>query len=209
MCRLLAVRSENEFEITSHLTIFAELCKNSKEFQGHGWGCVFIEDGRWKIYKNIIPIWEDNLEQFGKATLLIAHARSAFQDKGIVVENNMPFYDENYIYISNLELRGVRIKEQGRIGAEKVFNFIRRFYKGIMEDALEKAVEQIKKRSRYVKALNIIIADWDNIFVACNFNEQPEYFQMYYKEGDELVICSDPYPGEEWEKVKNGTIEVF
>ncbi len=51
---------------------------------------------------------------------LIVHARSAFQDKDIVVENNMPFYDDKYIFIFNGELNGVKIKSDGRIGAEKI-----------------------------------------------------------------------------------------
>ncbi len=39
----------------------------------------------------------------------------------------MPFYDDQFIFIFNGELRGVRIKADGRIGAEKIFNFIKRF----------------------------------------------------------------------------------
>ena len=46
--------------------------------------------------------------------------------KGIKIENNMPFTGGNYVYVFNGELRGVRIKEKGRIGAEKIFNYINR-----------------------------------------------------------------------------------
>jgi glutamine amidotransferase len=48
---------------------FADIARNSKEYQGHGWGCAYQDDGpdgTWKIYKNISPIWEDDLEQFGR-----------------------------------------------------------------------------------------------------------------------------------------------
>jgi len=36
----------------------------------------------------------------------VAHARSAFEDKDIVVENNMPFTDGERVFIFNGELRG-------------------------------------------------------------------------------------------------------
>jgi len=205
MCRLLFVRSNYEFDIQEHLEKFAQVAKTSKEFQGHGWGCSFIIEDEWVHYKNIKPVWEDDLSRFGKSTRLIAHARSAFQDKDIVVENNMPFFNDEYVFIFNGELRGVKIKEEGRIGAEKIFNFIMRFYQGDMEEALAKAVDQIKVRTKYMRAMNIIIADQDYVFVSANHNEDPDYFTMHMKMTEEsMIICSQPYPGETgWEKIQN------
>jgi predicted glutamine amidotransferase len=210
MCRLLSIHSKKEFDITPHLKIFAELSKNSKEYQGHGWGLAYLKGGSWKHYKNIKPIWEDNLNQFPKTTLLIAHARSAFEDKDIKIENNMPFYDKNYIFIFNGELRGVRIKEDGRIGAEKIFNFIKRFDKNDTEKALIKGIDQLKKRTRKYKAINIIMTDKNKLFVSNNYTEQPNYFQMYYKQTkDQIIICSDPYPEKSWKKITNNSVKVF
>ena len=56
MCRLLFIQSKNEFPIKEHLAQFSELAKNSKEFQGHGWGCSYLVNNDWKHYKNISPI---------------------------------------------------------------------------------------------------------------------------------------------------------
>ncbi|MCB0730182.1 MAG: hypothetical protein KDC88_04035 [Ignavibacteriae bacterium] len=211
MCRLLFVESTTEFKIEDHLNIFAGICKNSKEFQGHGWGCSYLQNGNWEHYKNISPIWEDNLTQFPSSTRLIVHARSAFQDKDIRVENNMPFYDDENIFIFNGELHGVKIKAEGRIGAEKIFNFIKRFDNGDMNNALSKGVEIIIKRSDYVKAMNIIIANKDQVFVSSNFNEEEEYFTMsYIKDDDQLIICSVPYSNENgWIKIENNFTGVF
>ena len=211
MCRLLFVESKTEFKIEDHLNIFAGICKNSKEFQGHGWGCSYLQNGNWEHYKNISPIWEDNLTQFPSSTHLIVHARSAFQDKDIRVENNMPFYDDENIFIFNGELHGVKIKAEGRIGAEKIFNFIKRFDNGDMNNALSKGVEIIIKRSDYVKAMNIIIANKDQVFVSSNFNEEEEYFTMSYKkDDDQLIICSVPYSNENgWIKIENNFTGVF
>ena len=215
MCRLLTIRSNEEFEIRKHLDSFANISKNSKEYQGHGWGCSYLENGIWKTYRNIKPIWEDDLNQFGSTTLLIAHARSAFKDEGIVIENNMPFEDDKHMFIFNGELHGVKINSEGRIGAEKIFNFIRRLRDNDREmlDALTKAVDIIKKRSKYIKSMNIIIVDKETnqIYVSSLFNEEPNYFSMYEKkDGNTYIVCSDYFVGEKnWEKIPNDTIKVI
>ncbi|MCF6269545.1 MAG: hypothetical protein L3J41_07535 [Melioribacteraceae bacterium] len=211
MCRLLFVQNKNNFLISEHLLKFASIAKNSKEYQGHGWGCSYLLDGNWVHYKNIKPIWEDDIKEFGKTKRLIVHARSAFEDRDIVVENNMPFYDNKYIFIFNGELRRVKIKADGRIGAEKIFNFIKRFDKDGMENALSKGVDIIKKKSAYVRAMNIIIAEIDKVHYSSLFNEDAEYFQMYFKQSkNELIICSEIYPNETgWNKIENKSNGVF
>ena len=114
MCRLLTIRSKTAFSIAPHLKKFADIAKSSKEYQGHGWGCAYLDEtAGWKFYKNINPVWEDDLSRFGKTTLLTVHARSAFEDRAIVVENNMPFFDGRTVFIFNGELRGVKIREKG------------------------------------------------------------------------------------------------
>ena len=211
MCRLLAVRSKEDFEIAEHLEKLALISKNSKEYQGHGWGCSYLDKAdEWKHYKNIKPIWEDDFTEFPKTKLLVAHARSAFQDKGIKIENNMPFYDNKYVFVFNGELRGVRIKEEGRIGAEKIFNFIKRFDEGNIKKALEKGASIIKNNSGYIRGMNIIIADKKHIFLYTFFSQEPDYYTMHYKEGKELVVCSESYPDEKgWHSIANDTLEVW
>jgi glutamine amidotransferase len=209
MCRLLLVKSENEFSIAAELQRFATSAQHSKEFQGHGWGCSYLKNGAWQHYKNIKPIWEDQMSGFGETRLLVAHARSAFKDEGIVIENNMPFYDDRYVFVFNGELRGVRISEHGRIGAEKIFNFIKRFDHGSMLEALARGSEIIRKRSKYIRAMNIIIADKERGYLACFFNEDPDYFTLHRSGGpDKTIVASDPLPGDEhWEAISNGTVE--
>lgn len=211
MCRLLYIKSENKFELKKHLSPFSSIAKNSKEYQGHGWGCAYLDNNEWKYYKNINPIWEDDLDQFGKTNLLIVHVRSAFQDKDIIVENNMPFYDDEIVFVFNGELHGVKIKSEGRIGAEKIFNFIKRFNKDDLNEALRKGTKIINKRSKYVRAMNIIIADKTRAYVSSNFNEDGEYFQMSYRRNNnELIICSEVYPGESgWQKIENKSCGVY
>ena len=208
MCRLLAVRSQNPFDPRDYLTRFAFIARNSKEYQGHGWGCAWRDDGRtWKIYRNIRPVWEDDLSRFPKTSLLVAHARSAFEDRDICVENNMPFTDGERVFIFNGELRGVKIREEGRIGAEKIFNFIRRFDSGDTLGALKKATVLIRNRTKQIRAMNIILAKENAIYLSTFFTGDEEYFTIRYKEGPELVICSEAFPSEEgWQSIANDTI---
>lgn len=188
---------------------FASICKNNKEFQGHGWGCSYLVDGEWQHYKNINPIWEDQINQFGETNLIIAHARSAFQDKDIVIENNMPFIIDDMVYIFNGELHGVKIKEQGRIGAEKIFNFILRFYKGSIKEAMQKGTKIVESRSRYIRAMNIIMTDKSQACVSSLFNEDDDYFTMYTKQHSYCkIVCSEPYPEEtDWQPIGNRSLE--
>ena len=211
MCRLFYIRSTRHFEMSNHLNMFAQIAKNSKEFQGHGWGCAYLRDGNWNIYKNLNPIWEDDMSIFGTSRLLIAHARSAFKDRDLQLENNMPFFNGDFIFVFNGELHGVKIKESGKIGAEKIFNYIMRFYTGNLEEAMQRSIEIIKKRSRYVKAMNLLIADKETAYVSSDFNEDPDYFTLFYKKSvDKLIISSEEYPdGEDWHKIEPGTVKVF
>ncbi|MBE9544311.1 MAG: hypothetical protein IMF02_07460 [Proteobacteria bacterium] len=208
MCRLLTIRSQTPFAIGPHLEKFAHIAQNSKEYQGHGWGCAYQDPaGHWQFYRNIKPVWEDDLSRFGETPLLVAHARSAFEDKDIVVENNMPFFDGRTVYIFNGELRGVKIREEGRIGAEKIFNYIRRFDKGDTQQALMKTVGIIKKRTRHIRGMNIIMVNETGIFVSSYFTEDESYFTMSYREEEDLIICSDPYPSEDnWQNIANESV---
>ncbi|MBA4407265.1 hypothetical protein C0389_08330 [bacterium] len=211
MCRLLYANSNKEFSVADYLSKFSEISKSSKEFQGHGWGCAFLQDNEWIHYKNINPIWECDLSKFGSSRRLIAHARSAFKNEGIVVENNMPFYDEKYIFIFNGQLSGVKIKEEGRIGAEKIFNYIKRFDKGNIKDALMKGAEIIKMKSSYIKAMNIIMTDSKVAYVFSHHNEEKEYFTMRYKlNGSSIVICSEQFIGEtDWQPIENNSLTEY
>ncbi len=211
MCRLLCVKNREPFDIGERLSHLADIAENSPEYQGHGWGCAYLVDGGWRVYRNIKPIWEDDLDQFGATTLLVGHARSAFRDENIVVENNMPFADDRYVFAFNGELRGVRIAAEGRIGAEKVFNYIKRFDKGDMAAAMRKGMDVIVRRTRYVRAMNMIIADRENVYVGSLHNEAPEYFRLRAREGgDGVTVSSETVAeGPEWRTIPNDTVEHF
>ena len=203
-------RSAAPFLISDHLSPFALLARDSREYQGHGWGCSWLtNDKTWRHYHNIKPVWEDEVDQFGSTTLLLVHARSAFRDEGIAVENNMPFTDGDSVFIFNGELRGVKIKSEGRIGAEKIYNYIRRMQSGVnggnLHQALKKASSIIIKRTSYVRAMNIILSDGQTTVASSTFGEDPDYFQMHrVQRGGLTLVCSEPYPGQtDWSPMGN------
>jgi predicted glutamine amidotransferase len=205
MCRLLSVRARTSFAIGDFLEKFAAISKDSPEYQGHGWGCAWLDDGKWQFHHDIRPIWEDDLSGFGSTSLLMAHARSAFRDEGICVENNMPFFDGRYVFIFNGELQGVRIRERGRIGAEKIFNYVKRFDKDDILQSLKRGVSVIEKRTRYVRAMNFIMADLETTYLVSDYAENPDYFQLHRRrDADMDLICSVAFPGESnWQAIDN------
>jgi glutamine amidotransferase len=194
-----------------HLQKFSQITKNSKEYQGHGWGCAYLVEDEWRFYKNIRPIWEDNFDSFPSTNLLVAHARSAFKDQDIHVDYNMPFYNQKYVFIFNGELHGVKIKESGKSGAEKIFNHILRFDKNDIKEAIHKSIKIINKRTRHIKAMNFIIADKQKAYVYSDFNEDPDYFTLKYKNNHGQTLIKSEINQEEldWEKLNTKEIKVF
>ena len=209
MCRLLYVRSESPLPMPELLKSFAVMSRDSREYQGHGWGCAWLENDHWRMYHAIDPVWEDDLDSFGSSHVFMVHARSAFRDEGIAVENNMPFSDGESIFIFNGELNGVRIRESGRIGAEKIYNYIRRFDKGDKLTALRRGTDIIHKRTRYVRAMNIVLAAKDRAWFASSYSEDPDYFQLHRTQTESCrMVSSQPLPSETgWQRITNGSVE--
>lgn len=212
MCRLLLVANPTGIDPATHLEAFKALSRSSQEFQGHGWGCAWLDSkSEWQLYHNIQPVWEDR-NQFPDTTLFLAHARSAFRDEGIKVENNMPFTDGKNVFLFNGELQGVKIRVEGRIGAEKIFNTIRRLDKGDLVEATRRGIRVINKRTRYIRAMNFFLASRDHIQVCSQFGENPEYFQLHsLQQGATRIICSRPYDaaGQPWEAIANNRVETI
>lgn len=205
MCRLLFVRSPRALDPRPHLSRFARTAQISPEDQSHGWGCAWRLRDQWNFYHSLKPVWEDSYEHVPQTTFLLAHARSAFRNEGIEIKNNMPFTDGSKVFIFNGELQGVRIREKGRIGAEKVFNFVKRYDDGDTLNAIRTGVKLLRQKSNYVRAMNFIIAERDRAWLNSEYSENSEYFQMHEKiVGDVHTISSSPYEGEsDWIGISN------
>jgi len=208
MCRMLMIREPQPFLIRPHLVEFADMCRRSREYQGHGWGIAYRLDGKWQYYKDLRAIWDCDFRRFGEADFLAVHARSAFRNEGILLQNNMPFYDAKYLFMFNGELHGVRLKVPGRIGAEKIFNFIKRLNRGDLYTAFRKATYIIGKQSQLVRAMNILMTDGQHIYLQSRFSEDPGYFTLYRRAGTGDAFCSQPLSGT-WQAIANHTTLVL
>ena len=80
-----------------------------------------------------------------------------------------------------------------------------------MHTALTRGVDVIRKRSRYVRAMNIILASPEQVHVSSTFGEDPDYFQMRYRQTqEELVVCSDPLDErDDWQSFPNTHTQSF
>ena len=194
MCRFLVIRAEAPFETPGLLTTFRRKCRDSDEYQGHGWGAAWRRAGHWSRHKSLTPIWEDVFELPEMVDFLIVHARSAFQDSGIAIENNMPFYRDELAFVFNGELRGVRLRVPGRIGAEKVFHLIEHAAEksGDLPRALASTEELLLSKSDYVRALNVAVSDGERIYARCRYNESPSYFTLHVRDDAVRAVCSEP-----------------
>ncbi len=192
MCRFLVLRSESGFDPSPVVDSFRERCRKSPEFQGHGFGMAMRASGRWERYRSLNPIWEDSPPLPWKVDVLVVHARSAFRNEGIDVENNMPFYRGDLSFVFNGELRGVRLRARGRIGAEKLFHLILDRGGNDFAEALAATDRLVRSRSRYVRAMNVALTDGAAIYAHCRFAERPEYFTLHYRTGEPSGVSSEP-----------------
>jgi glutamine amidotransferase len=208
MCRFLMLRSESGFDPAPLLEEFRERCRKSPEFQGHGWGAAFRSGGEWTRYRSLTPVWEDSIPLPSEVDFLVAHARSAFRNEGIDPENNMPYYRGERIFVFNGELRGVRLRVPGRIGAEKIFHLVLSRNGEDPAAALRATDRLLLSRSRYVRAMNMAVTDERRIYALCRFGESPEYFTLHYRTGDLTGVSSEPLDGP-FLPMANGEIRVL
>jgi len=210
MCRLLAVKDVAPLAIADVLRPFAEVARRSSEFQGDGWGCAWWQGGAWALHRSSRAIWDDDFTDLGAARVLIAHARSAFRNEDIAVENNMPFLSDGHGFVFNGELHGVRLKEQGRIGAEKLFKFLLRFSRG-EASGLTRGIAAVTRMTRSIRAMNFVLADGERFFAYSQFSENPDYFTVHtLRAGRRVVICSQPLSDEAgWLPLERGVLEVL
>jgi len=182
MCRILALCASEPFDVNPWITAFSGQCQASKEFQGHGWGVASRTTGGWRHHRSIQPIWDNADHQVPASHLVIVHARSAFRNEGIVVENNMPFLSRDLAFAFNGELRGVKLDVPGTTGAAKLLHLLERFRASADGDvgaALERLDQVVARRSEHVRALNIVVSDGRQLWANSRFADDPDYFTLH------------------------------
>jgi len=182
MCRLFGVQAERPVVTGPWIRAFAERCRESREYQGHGWGVAWWNGAEWERYRSLLPIWEDDFEP-PAAVSVIVHARSAFRNEGIEIENNMPFIEDGSAFAFNGELHGVRLSVPGATGAARLDHLYRKFRDAADGDALAALTRLdgvVARRSERVRALNVVAAGGPELVLNTRFAEdEVDYFTMY------------------------------
>ncbi len=216
MCRFLLVKAKNDINPKSLLKQFADMCKSSRteegDWQGDGWGVAWLnKKGKWQITKSLSPIWEER-EKFAnipESKMLVVHARSAsFNEHKGSINYNEPYLGGDYCYVFNGMLKGVRLKAEGKIGAQKVWSLLQNemVTKSPLQ-ALEYINATLKKHSREIKGLNIGFASKNNLFALCSKHGFGEYFTLRKLDSDDIqIVCSEEIGNYNFEKMKEGEV---
>lgn len=200
MCRILALAATRPFGVEPWLRAFAERCRESREYQGDGWGLAWWNGTEWERRRTLDPIWSETLESAPRSSAYLVHARSAFTGSPLALELNMPFLGDRCAFAFNGELRGVRLSVPGANGAQRLFTLFQRFQDagGDSPSALTRLDRVVSTRTDYVRALNVVVADEAGIHVTSRFNQEPDYFTMHASEhargpaGEPIsVVCSE------------------
>jgi predicted glutamine amidotransferase len=203
MCRFLVVKSEEKICPAPLLEAFANMAEKSRTFdgdwQGDGWGVAWLGDeNKWQRYRSLKPVWKDR-EQFVRipdTKVFTVHARSAsFADQKGILEYNQPYFNDRFSFVFNGHISGVKLPSSipGKIGAEKIWSLLQNFLeKNDPGTALEKIKHILEKNSKSIQALNIGLADKDNIYSLNIFSHHPECYQLWHHEDSgRKIICSE------------------
>lgn len=211
MCRLFAFRSDYLCDTREYLEAFADACKSSREYQGHGWGIYYITKKGPHLYRALHPIWEDDFSFLEQTRYGLVHARSAFKDEGIYLANNMPFLSPKYQFIFNGELHGVKIRSDGNTGAMKLFKLYQRLLQDDAASGLDRTMRVINKKTDYIRAANIILGDGNQFYVYSDFNEDNQYFTLHTTMVENrFLISSEPFAvASNWSDIKPKEVMVF
>ncbi len=196
MCRFLFYNSKNPHNLNPLLNDFAEMCKNSKNYQGDGWGIMYRQGDELILKRSLNPIWEDTPSiNIPETDFLLVHARWAHGTwtKGDV-ENNQPFHKNDSLFVFNGNLKRVKIQIPGRIGAEKILNLIlRESAKSDTEQGISHAVQIMKDNAQLIKAINFLLLQNNTCYIHSYYTIDPEYFDLRLWEGEgEWFITSYP-----------------
>lgn len=218
MCRFLMVKSNFDFQPGELALAFSEMCRKSRslegDWQGDGWGLSYLsDDGNWVLKKSIKPVWEEKatFKSLAAGRFFLFHARSSsFPEQRNCLDYNQPFCSGPYSFVFNGFIKGICLPfpVKGEIGSQKIWNMLQSYLKSEPpEEALGRLKGTIIKHSRGVQALNVGLADKQNIYALCYYSSHPEYYALWSFESPSLkLISSEPLPIYDFKPLASGAI---
>lgn len=221
MCRFLLYKSNRLTKPEKILRLFANMAKNSQaldgDWQGDGWGISWLDNKNcWQTTKSQNPIWND-MNKFSSIPvnkLFVIHARSAsFPQHKDNVNYNQPYVNNNYVFVFNGLLKGVRIKsdKNSEIGAQKIWSLLQNILKTHPPlVALNKLKQILLNNSEKIQALNIGLSDKKNLYSLCYFSSNPDYYQLhYFSKNNTNIICSESLKDYSFNDLQSSEIILF
>ena len=219
MCRFLIVKSKEKIVPDVLLRSFALACEKSMApdggLQNDGYGIAWKEENTWQLKKSLAPIWTEQgmFQEVPQSDFFIAHARSAARpiDKNII-EYNQPFLDDDFLYVFNGMIKGVRlsIPLNGIIGSQKLFSLLKhqiKEYGGDIHVALRKLSDLMMHNAKKIEGMNIGLISGGKIYVLNQYDTHENYYGLYFYEEEKLkLISSEPFGSFAWQRIKKGEI---
>lgn len=239
MCRLLAFVGKENFRKEDVDTIwnrFMDMAmdktknhelnvnKQGQFTHNHGWGVVWLQNGKLESYHSITQIWDDKIpneifEQLLDANFIMLHVRKASPGLPVKIESLHPFIRQSQKYgniplihngtISNYEAIKIdpSLKQLTQSDTE-------RFLLSIITELdssndVSDIVSQIKKVVNELptySGLNFMTLIDGNIIVSRNYTKNENYLSLYQgTNGDNTIFCSETIPlsGYDWRLLAN------
>jgi predicted glutamine amidotransferase len=212
MCRLLLIKTNSPTPLTPYLTQLATIAQTSNIWQGDGWGIAYKVNptAPWQWHKSLQPIWQEPhlFDSFPPGTFALIHARGAFGNATKTIENIHPFQQKDWLFAMNGNIKKVRLKIPGSIGAKKVQNLtMKAMLHASPAQALRHTEEIIEHNSGYTQGMNCVLTNGKQIHVLCKYGEMPDYYTLrYYQDHEKLIITSSPFGNWDFKSMHNKQI---
>lgn len=187
------------------------------EFQhGDGWGVVYEEDGKRRLYKSELACWNDpHLPSFRDKRIILLHARRASCGE-ITLANAQPFHrahgsverffcHNGTIYDSFPESE----RSEGETDSEQFFLFLNdRLAQQRGAPAIRQALEELHSYT----SLNCLLLDDDDLYVVNKYDERmktPQYYTLYrYRDAAGVLYSSERFSigRGSWQPLSNGQV---
>lgn len=240
MCRLLAMTSNVE---TNLMFSFGKLCGIAKaKSHEHGWGIAWLENGEFKLEKGQESIWKSekagSLIQDILSKLIVIHARkNPYQEPSKI--RSHPFLhealDTQWMFAHNGTIecpQPMNHEPESDVDSERYFCHFLDLLEQIdgqgqfeaEEDLVLEALRQSLEKTNVKTALNFILANKRNLYVARLYETNPNYYTLKYltrswesKVGERIhkqpkeiatIFSSEELSEESWTPLKNREISI-
>lgn len=170
MCQLLGLSSNKVVDIQFSLHEF----RHRGEYNPHGWGFAFLENGDWNVIKEPYPLSNENIEcekfQF-RSKIIIGHVRLASCGKKNH-QNTHPFKIDKWVFAHNgtiAKIKGLsqfrleHLTPEGQTDSEYAFCYL---LEKINEEP-DKVIDVLKNETRNIRRygkFNFLFSDGETLF---------------------------------------------